>query len=140
MIKLYIFLVFPMLSTLDQMENGNMKRNYKGGDSQSPMKNSAYWQPFGLHLWYHHQLDNHKNRLHSPISLERIWDTKFWIYCNFAWYLYMKEVNTSRATSHFQNGFNIMPILDFWRQLEIQLMENNIETDPGDIGGVFGPV
>ena len=73
MIKLYIFLVFPMLSTLDQMENGNMKCNYKGGDSRSPMKNSAYWQPFGLHLWYHHHVDDHKNRRHYSILLDRIW-------------------------------------------------------------------
>ena len=44
------------------------------------------------------------------------------------------KANTALASSHTQNDGNIMPTLDFWRQLVIQCMENTIGTEPGDIG------
>ena len=46
----------------------------------------------------------------------------------------MAEVNTALVSGYFQNGGNIMPTLDFWRQLALQFMENTIGTEPGDIG------
>ena len=46
----------------------------------------------------------------------------------------MLGVNTALASGHFQNGDNIMPTLDFWRQLAMQCMENTIVTDPSDTG------
>ena len=48
--------------------------------------------------------------------------------------LSVTEVNTALASGHFQNGGDIMPTLDFWRQLVIKCMEDTIGTDPGDIG------
>ena len=45
----------------------------------------------------------------------------------------MTEVNTALEFGHSQNDGNIMPTLDFWRQLVIQCMENTIRTEPSDI-------
>ena len=115
-----------------------MKRNYKCRDGESLVEMFKYRKTFVFNFHYPRQVNYDNNRLHSPISLERIWDTKFWIDCKFAWYLYMKEVNTSRATRHFQNGFNIMPILDFWRQLEIYCMEILLEHKLVTFVGLYG--
>ena len=46
----------------------------------------------------------------------------------------MTEVNIALASRNFQNGGDINPNMDFWRQLEIILMENTIETEPCNIG------
>ena len=95
----------------------------------SPREIFTWRQPF----WCH-QVDYHNNRPHSPISLKRTWDTKFWPYRNFVWYFVVTEKSTALATGHFQNGGDIMPTLDFWRQLEIWCIENNIGTYHGDVG------
>ena len=98
------------------------------------MKMFKYRQPFGLHFSYRHQVDNHNNRRHSHISLYRTWDTKFFPDRNFAWYLAVTEVSTALASGNFQNCGDIMPTLDFWRQVAIQCMENAILIEPGNIG------
>ena len=107
-------------TTLDELEGANTKRNYKDGDGESIVNIFKYLQQFILHFRYHHQVENHNNRRHSPILLERTWDNKFWTDHTFGWYLAVTEVNTALASGHFQNGGNIMPTLAFWRQLAIQ--------------------
>ena len=84
--------------------------------------------------WHCHQVEDHKNRRHSPISLNRTWDIKLWPDCNFAWYLASMEVSTALAPGHFQSHGIIMPTLSFQSQLVINCMENTIGTDTGDIG------
>ena len=71
--------------THDDLEGANTKRSYKGRYGESLVKIFNYWQPFGWHFCYRHQVDDHNNRCHSPISLERAWDTKFFTDRNFAW-------------------------------------------------------
>ena len=75
----------------------------------------TYQQPFVLHFRYRCQVGDNNNRRHSPISLDSTWDTKFFLDCNFAWYLAVVEVNTALASGHFQNGVNVMPTLAFGR-------------------------
>ena len=120
--------------TLNELDWANMKRNYKDRDGESLVKQFKYWQPFGFHVHYHHQVDNNKNRRHYPISLESRWATKFWMDYNFAWYLFVMVVNIALACGHFPNGGDIIPTLAFQRQLAMQCMENNFLTDPNDIG------
>ena len=57
--------------TLDELEGANKKRNYKGRNFESIVKEFKYQKPFGLHFCYRRQVDNHNNRRHSHISLER---------------------------------------------------------------------
>ena len=63
-----------------------------------------------------------------PISYPNV--EEFWIDHNSAWYLAVTGVNIALASGKFKNSGNIMPTSDFWRQLEIQCMENNIGTEP----------
>ena len=99
--------IIVLWMTLDELEGSNMKCNYKGRDGESLVKYFKYWQPFGFYFWYFHQVDYHNNRLHSNITLERTWDTRFWPDRNFACYLVVTEVNIALASGHFQ----IMAIL-----------------------------
>ena len=98
---------------LDDLEGANTKRNQKIRDGDSLVKVFKYCQPFGLHFFYCHHVDDHNNRYKHPISLDRIWDTEISPDCNFSWYIAMSEVNTAISPRHLQNGGNIMPTLDF---------------------------
>ena len=98
-----------------------MKHNYKGRYGEALVK-IKYWHPFGLHFFYHHQVDGYNNRQHFYISLESTSATNIGLGCNFKWYLAVKEMYTALASGHFQYDVNIMPILAFCMHLLIQCM------------------
>ena len=78
-------------------------------------------------------MDDHNNRRHAFIFLERTWETNFWPDRNFDWYLEESEVNADLAMGHFQNGGVLKTNLDFRRVLAKECLENTIGLDPGDI-------
>ena len=87
-----------------------------------------------INFRYRHQVDDHNNQRHKPISLDRTWATKFWPTRNFAWSLAVSEFNTALASGHFQNDGVVQPSLDFgelWQYsaLRIQLGLNWVEMD-----------
>ena len=63
--------------TLEELDGADNRREYKGRDGHSLVRKFKYWKPFGLHFRYCHHVDDHKNRIHSPISIERTWETQF---------------------------------------------------------------
>ena len=81
----YAMKIMALQMALDELEGANKQKKYKGRDSESPEKTFKYWQPFGLHFCYYHQVDDHNNICHYPISLERTRDTRFWTDHNFEW-------------------------------------------------------
>ena len=87
-----------------------------------------------MHFRYRHQVDDHNNRRHAPISIERTWATKFCPDRNFAWYLAVTEVNMALAYGHFRKGRKLIPTLQFRRKLAHEMMENNIGGDTVDYG------
>ena len=62
--------------TLEELDGADTRREYKGRDGESLVRLFKYCHPFGLHFLYRHQVDDHKNRRHAPISIERTWATK----------------------------------------------------------------
>ena len=120
--------------TLEDLDGSDTRREYKGWDGESLARLFNYLHPFGLHLQYLHQVDNHNNRRHAPISIERTWATTFWPDRNFAWYLAVTEVNTALADGHFRKGGKLIPTLQFRRKLTHEMMENNIGGDTVDSG------
>ena len=105
--------------TLEDLERADTRGNYKGWDCKPLVKLFKYRQKFGLYLRYRHQIDNHNNRIHSPILLERFCTTKFWPDRNFVWFLSVVEMNTVMAAymriTHYllpQNNGNLpLPFL-----------------------------
>ena len=83
-----------------------------------------YKQPFGVHFRYRHQVDDHNKQRHEPIYIETTWATKLLDDWNFAWYLAVSTVNANLAHGHFQNGGEITPTLQFWRELAKEMSEN----------------
>ena len=90
--------------TLEELDGSDTRREYKGRDDESLARIFKYRQTFGFQFRYRHQVDDHTNRRHSPISIERTWATKFWTNRNFEWYLAVTEVNTALADGHFFKG------------------------------------
>ena len=112
--------IMALWMTLGYLEGGNTKRNHKDRDGESLVKKIKYRQPFVLQFCYCSQVDYHNNRCNYRILMDSTWDTKFWKYQHFAWYLSVMEANTALASGNFQNGGNIMPNLDFQEQLALQ--------------------
>ena len=57
--------------TLEELDGADTRWEYKGRDGDSLARIFKYCQLFGFHFHYHHQVNDHKNRTHAPISIER---------------------------------------------------------------------
>ena len=86
---------------------------------------------------YRNQVDNNNNRLHSPISVERDWTTKYWLERCHAHFSAMTEVNENYLWRYLANGVDVEPQLDSWRQLGWEMVENTFDEDT-EAGGVDG--
>ena len=110
--------------TLKNLEVTNPKRDWK---------DNGFWKSkqfvcklsFGMHFRYRHQVDDHNNRRHAPISFETTCSTKLWDDRNFTWYLAVSTFNANLAHVHFQNGGELTPTLHFRRELAQELLEND---------------
>jgi hypothetical protein len=130
----YVMKIMASWMTLNELEGAQTKRDYKDASGRMVSKKFCYRQPFGLHFKYRHQVDDHNNRRHAPISLERTWATKFWADRNFAWYLAVSFVNVNLAHGHFQNNGEVVPTLLFRREFARECLENTIGQDETDVG------
>jgi hypothetical protein len=72
-------------------------------------------------------VDDVNKRRHSPISLESIWETKWWPNRQFTFLLSVAEVNAgmakARATSRPADS-----VLDFWKRLAELMLENKLDA------------
>ena len=96
-----------------ELEGTKTRRDYIDSSGTKQTNQFTYQQPFRLHFKYQHQVDDHNNKRHAPIFLERTWATKFYPDHNFSWYLAVSEVNTDLASGQFQNGGVVQPSVKF---------------------------
>ena len=78
----------------------------------------------GNHNLYHHSIDDHNNKWHSPISLEVVWVTKYWSNHMFTFILSITEVNVNLAVIYFCEQQQMSQI-EFWKLLAKTLIYNN---------------
>ena len=97
--------------TLEDLDGADTRREYKGLYGQSLARLFIYRQPYGLHYCYRHQVDDHNNRRHDRISIERTWAKQVWPDRNYARYLAVPEVNTTLADGHFRKGSPLISTL-----------------------------
>ena len=128
----YVMKIMATWMTLNELYGADTRREYKGWDGQSLVRQFKYRHPSGLKFRYCHQVDDHNNIRHAPISIERIWATKLCRNINFAWYLAVTEVNMRLADGHFCKCGQLIPTLQFLRKLAHQMMENTIEVETVD--------
>jgi hypothetical protein len=81
-----------------------------------------YTEPFLNHFKYQHQVDDHNNLRHSPISLEDSLSTKDWNVRVFTFIIALVEVNTGVAMAYFTQS-KTAPQLEFRRQLAKELID-----------------
>jgi hypothetical protein len=85
------------------MPDGGTSRTFK----QSNRTNTTIWfnyhEPFYYHFRYHHQIDDHNNHRHSPLSFEESWAAHQWPIQVFAFLLAVSEVNAKLAFTYFHN-------------------------------------
>ena len=86
---------------LDELEGTNTRKDFIYSNRKKETNKFAFRKSFGIHFRYIHQVDNHNNRWHAPIYLERTRATKFWPDINFYWHLGVSEVNTALSQGHF---------------------------------------
>ena len=109
----YVTKIMVSWMTLDKTEGIRARSYFIDTNGTEDKKQFKHRKGFGIHFRYIHQVDNHNNWRNSPASLERIWVTKFWPDCNFAWYLAVLDVITALASGHFQNDWVVQPSLNF---------------------------
>ena len=81
-----------------------------------------FTEPFLNHFKYRHQVDDHNNLRHSPISLEESLSTKDWNVRVFTFILVLVDVNTRVAMAYFTQS-KTAPQLEFRRQLAKELID-----------------
>ena len=111
--KDYLMKVIASWTTLDELEVSKTRKYFIGRSVTKDKNQFTYRKPFGINFRYKHQVDDHRNQIHVPISLEMTCTTKFCPDCNFSWYLAVSEVNTALVSGHFQNDGVMQPSLDF---------------------------
>ena len=98
-------------TTLEEFDGADTRREDKGRYVQSLTRIFKYRQPFGLHLCYHHQVDDHKNRRNAPILIERIRATMFCPDRIFAWYLAVTSIiSCTSFLLKYKVGINFPPL------------------------------
>ena len=85
---------------LEEIPDHKIRRYYKDADGRTTSKKFEYRWSFGLHFKFRQQADDHNNRRHLPISVERSMATKFWPDRNFTHCLVVSEWNTNLAKRH----------------------------------------
>ena len=82
-----------------------------------------YPELFHNHYQYRHAVDDHNNRRHAPISIERTWTTNWWPNRVFAFILAISEVNVIKTWVNIYGNKDVGTIT-FRKMLANQLIQN----------------
>ena len=80
----YVRKIMVIWMTLDELEGARTRRDFIDISWTKDMKQFTYRKPFGNNFRYIHQLEDHNNWRHAPISLKGTWATNFCPDHNFA--------------------------------------------------------
>ena len=132
-----VILMMTTYGTLEYLERLGTQRRYKGSGGDLVTKQFNYRKVFGINFNYRYQVDDNNNRRHSPVSVERTWDTKYWTDRCHAYFLALVEVNANYLQGYLVDEVDVEPQLNFWRQLGWEMVENTFDEDT-EAGGVDG--
>ena len=121
----YVMKIMASFGTLEENVDHKTRRVYQK-NGQQVTKTFSYIEPISNHFKYRHQIDDHNNRRHAPISIEKTWATKHWPDRNFAWFIAVTEVNANHACAYFR-GTEIIPQLEFRKNLAWEMINNSME-------------
>ena len=119
----YVAMIMSTHSALNEVDDHATRRTFENQAGEQETKNLKYTEPFSLHYRYRHQIDDHNNRRHSPISLEETWAPKRWENRVFAFLIAVTEVNAYRMRVYLKPGYT-SPHLKFRRALVMKCINN----------------
>ena len=86
---------------LTPIEGGKTQRSVTRRNGQRKNVSFNYTEPLYNHFKYRHQVDNHNNLRHSPLSFEESINTKDWKLRVFTFVMALIEVNVGLAVAYF---------------------------------------
>jgi hypothetical protein len=92
-----------------------------------------YTEPFYNYFKNRHQVDNHNNLRHSPISLEESITTKDWKLRVFTFVMALIEVNARFAVAYLTGRDAPMSQLEFRRKLAKELIAFSLTLKTGEM-------
>ena len=108
---------------LKPIDDARTHRSVTDKNGQRVNKCFRYTEPYVNHFKYRHQVDDHNNLRHSPISLEMSMSTKDWKILVFKFLMAIVEVNARLAYAFFNKLDSTPNQLDFGQQLAKELLE-----------------
>ena len=124
--------VMATYSALKPIEEGKTQRSVTRRNGQRKNMSFQYTEPFYNHFKFRHQVDDHKNLRHSPISLEESLNTKDWKLRVFSFVLALVEVNARLAFAFFTTRDTAMSQLEFRRKLAKELLDFSFVSNKGE--------
>ena len=120
-------MLMPTFGALKEVDSGDTARTVMV-DGKPVRTTFKYHEPFYNHFKFCHQVDDHNNQHHSPISFEETWMTKDWRHRVFAFIIAITEVNARIAYAHF-NQLLSMSQFEFRCKLAKELIDMSFDSD-----------
>jgi Transposase IS4 len=118
----YVMKLMATYGALRAVEEGMTQRSVSSRNGERQTFTFMYTEPFFNHFQFRHQVDDHNNLRHSPISLEESISTKDWRIRVFSFVLALVEVNARLAHAFFSRSVT-MSQLEFRRKLAKELLD-----------------
>jgi len=124
----YVMKIMTTYGSCREVEQGATKRSVTDPTTgQKVTKTFKYYEPFYNHFTYRHQVDDHNNIRHSPISLETSLRTNDWKVRVFSFVLALVEVNARLAYAYFSSNEPLTHI-QFRRKLSKELIDYSYQV------------
>ena len=118
----YVMKLMATYGALRPIDEGVTNRSVTRRSGRVEKVTFKYMEPFYNHFKFRHQVDDHNNSRHSPISLETSINTKDWKNRVFTFILAVVEVNARLAYQFFATQDSISQ-LEFRRMLAKEMMD-----------------
>ena len=121
----YTMMLMSTYGLLNEEETGGTKRSYLHPVTREiTTKSFKYTTPFFNHFKFCHQVVDHNNRRHSPISIEEVVACKRWPLRQFFFLLALTEVNTKLGINRIDTDEHRISMLSFRKKLAAALINN----------------
>ena len=122
----YVMKLMTTYGSRIEVDDGWTQQNVTE-DGRQVKKRFKYHEPFYNQFKYRHQVDDHNNLRHLPISLETSLNSKDWKIRVFSFILALVEVNARLAYAYF-SASEPMNQIEFRRKLAKELLDYSFQV------------
>ena len=110
-----------MYGALVEIDASKTLRSLTAVNGEKFIKLLNFNESFHNHFKFCHQVDDHNNSRHSPLSLDERWATKDWKHQVFSFVISLAEANASLWHRYFNDELPLPQVL-FWKQFARELI------------------